>query len=135
MAEEKIELEIVSPAKLLFSGEADMVVVPGGEGDFGVAGTAGENPWEAPRGPFPMPPMPFSYQAQVLAQGVEKLGGHPLHGPLAVASIPYQGREACNGCGFCMQGCRNTAKSGRGENIIYYGSQDKIPNKYLNQQG
>jgi choline dehydrogenase-like flavoprotein len=81
------------------------------EGDFGVAGTAGENPWEAPRGPFPMPPMPFSYQAQVLAQGVEKLGGHPLHGPLAVASIPYQGREACNGCGFCMQGCRNTAKS------------------------
>ncbi|MBC8269027.1 MAG: ATP synthase F1 subunit epsilon [Rhodospirillaceae bacterium] len=36
MAEEKIELEIVTPAKLLFSGVADMVVVPGGEGDFGV---------------------------------------------------------------------------------------------------
>jgi len=36
MAEEKIELEIVTPAKLLFSGEADMVVVPGGEGDFGM---------------------------------------------------------------------------------------------------
>ena len=36
MAEEKIELEIVTPAKLLFSGAADMVVVPGGEGDFGM---------------------------------------------------------------------------------------------------
>lgn len=36
MAEEKIELEIVTPAKLLFSGSADMVVVPGGEGDFGM---------------------------------------------------------------------------------------------------
>ena len=38
MAEEqsKIELEIVTPAKLLFKESADMVVVPGGEGDFGV---------------------------------------------------------------------------------------------------
>lgn len=81
------------------------------ERDFGVSGQAGENPYEAPRGPFPMPPLPFSYQAQVLAEGVKKLGGHPLHGPLAIASVPYQGREACNGCGFCMQGCRSTAKS------------------------
>ena len=38
MAEERgqIKLEIVTPAKLLFSEQADMVVVPGGEGDFGV---------------------------------------------------------------------------------------------------
>ena len=82
------------------------------ERDFGVSGQAGENPWEAPRnGPFPMPPLPFSYQAQRLAKGVEKLGGHPLHGPLAIASVAYQGRAACNYCGFCMQGCRSTAKS------------------------
>jgi F-type H+-transporting ATPase subunit epsilon len=38
MAEEqgKIELEIVTPAKLLFSESAYMVVVPGNEGVFGV---------------------------------------------------------------------------------------------------
>lgn len=38
MAEEaeKVELEIVTPAKLLLSDRADMVVVPGGEGDFGI---------------------------------------------------------------------------------------------------
>jgi F-type H+-transporting ATPase subunit epsilon len=36
MAEEKIELEIVTPGKLLFSESTDMVVVPGGEGDFGI---------------------------------------------------------------------------------------------------
>ena len=38
MAEEqgKIELEIVTPAKILFSKSADMAVIPGGEGDFGV---------------------------------------------------------------------------------------------------
>jgi choline dehydrogenase-like flavoprotein len=81
------------------------------EADFGVAGEAGENPWEGPRGPFPMPPVPFSYQAQALARGVEKVGGHALHGPLAITSVAYGGREACNGCGFCMQGCRSTAKS------------------------
>ena len=32
----KIELEIVTPAKLLFTTIADMVVIPGVEGDFGV---------------------------------------------------------------------------------------------------
>jgi F-type H+-transporting ATPase subunit epsilon len=38
MAEEqsKIELEIVTPEKILFSESANMVVVPGDEGDFGV---------------------------------------------------------------------------------------------------
>ena len=33
---DKITFELVSPERLLRSGEADMVVVPGGEGDFGV---------------------------------------------------------------------------------------------------
>jgi F-type H+-transporting ATPase subunit epsilon len=32
----KIELEIVTPVKLLFSESTNMVVIPGGEGDFGV---------------------------------------------------------------------------------------------------
>ena len=38
MVEERgqIKLEIVTPAKILFSESAAMVVVPGGEGDFGV---------------------------------------------------------------------------------------------------
>ena len=38
MAEEhdKIALDIVTPEKLLLSESADMVVIPGGEGDFGV---------------------------------------------------------------------------------------------------
>ncbi|BAE52942.1 F0F1 ATP synthase subunit epsilon [Paramagnetospirillum magneticum] len=32
---EKIQFELVSPAKLLVSSKVDMVVVPGAEGDFG----------------------------------------------------------------------------------------------------
>ncbi len=34
-AEEQIEFELVSPARLLVSEPVDMVVVPGSEGDFG----------------------------------------------------------------------------------------------------
>jgi F-type H+-transporting ATPase subunit epsilon len=33
---DKVAFELVSPERLLLSVEADMVVVPGGEGDFGV---------------------------------------------------------------------------------------------------
>ncbi|MEL0107587.1 MAG: ATP synthase F1 subunit epsilon [Rhodospirillales bacterium] len=33
---DKVQLEIVTPTKLLVTEEADMVVVPGGDGDFGV---------------------------------------------------------------------------------------------------
>jgi len=33
---EKIAFDIVSPERLLLSDEADMVTVPGSEGDFGV---------------------------------------------------------------------------------------------------
>jgi len=36
MAESRIELEIVSPEKLILSRKVDMVVVPGAEGDIGV---------------------------------------------------------------------------------------------------
>lgn len=33
---DKVEFELVSPAKLLYAGAVDMVVVPGAEGNFGV---------------------------------------------------------------------------------------------------
>lgn len=36
MADGKVEFELVTPERLLLSQEADMVVVPGGAGDFGV---------------------------------------------------------------------------------------------------
>ncbi len=33
---ESVRFELVTPARQLFAGEADMVVVPGGAGDFGI---------------------------------------------------------------------------------------------------
>lgn len=36
MAAQKVQVELVTPEKLLFSTEVDMIVIPGAEGDFGV---------------------------------------------------------------------------------------------------
>lgn len=36
MADDKVEFELVAPERLVLSVTADMVVVPGAEGDFGV---------------------------------------------------------------------------------------------------
>ncbi len=36
MADERVEFELVTPERLVFSRGVDMVVVPGAEGDFGV---------------------------------------------------------------------------------------------------
>ncbi len=81
------------------------------EQDFGVSGNHLENPWTVPRGPYPMPAIEWSWANQVVAKGVEKLGAKPMHGPLAITSKPYRGREECNKCGFCISGCPSRAKS------------------------
>jgi choline dehydrogenase-like flavoprotein len=80
------------------------------EHDFGVSGNHLENPWDEPRDPYPMPAIEWSWACKHLASGVEKLGAKPLHGPLAINSVSYKGREACNKCGFCITGCMSTAK-------------------------
>ena len=36
MADDKVQFEVVTPTSLLVSTLADMVVVPGGDGDFGI---------------------------------------------------------------------------------------------------
>jgi choline dehydrogenase-like flavoprotein len=79
---------------------------------IGVAGEAGANPFAAPRsGPYPMPPGPPMYGAVISAVAAEKHGWHPYPAPTAVNSVPYDGRPACNNCGFCaFFGCPIHAK-------------------------
>jgi gluconate 2-dehydrogenase alpha chain len=79
---------------------------------IGVAGEAGANPFAAPRsGPYPMPPGPPMYGALITAAAAEKHGWHPYPAPTAVNSVPYDGRPACNNCGFCaFFGCPIHAK-------------------------
>jgi gluconate 2-dehydrogenase alpha chain len=79
---------------------------------IGVAGTEGANPFAAPRsGPFPMPSGAPMFGATRSAAAAERLGYHPYPAPTAANSVPYDGRPACNNCGFCAYfGCPTHAK-------------------------
>lgn len=79
---------------------------------IGVQGLAGADPFAEPRsGPYPMPPGPPMYVANLLSEGARKLGLHPFPYPGAVTSRPYRGRPPCNDCGFCSgYGCPINAK-------------------------
>src|SRR6185295_7931275 len=52
--------------------------------------------------PYPMPPGAAMYVSQRAAVGVAKLGYTLFACPTAVNSVPYDGRPACNDCGFCQ---------------------------------
>ena len=78
----------------------------------GVAGDAEANPFAAWRsGPYPMPPGAPMFGALLSSAAAERLGYHPYPGPTAANSVPYDGRPACNNCGFCAYfGCPVHAK-------------------------
>ena len=67
----------------------------------------------APRGPYPMPPGPPQYSSTLLAAGAERVGMHPHPFMMAINSQTYDGRPACNNCGFCSgYGCPIHARVG-----------------------
>ncbi len=82
------------------------------ERSIGVAGVAGANPFAGPRsGPYPMPEGAPMYGATRSVAAAERLGYHPYPAPTAANSVPYDGRPACNNCGFCaFFGCPIHAK-------------------------
>lgn len=79
---------------------------------IGVAGDHTANPFAAWRsGPYPMPPGPDMFGATLSAPAAERLGLHPYRAPTGANSVPYDGRPACNDCGFCgYYGCPIHAK-------------------------
>lgn len=81
------------------------------EWELGVSGTPG--PFDPPRSrPYPMPPLPPKSGGILLARGARKLGLHPQRAPMAINSQPYDGRQACQHCGFCLgYQCEYEAKS------------------------
>jgi choline dehydrogenase-like flavoprotein len=80
---------------------------------IGVAGAAGENPFDEPRaGAYPVPPLSAHPLGAHLARAAHGLGWHPFTTPRAVLSEAYDGRPPCNYCGFCgSYGCENGSKS------------------------
>ena len=79
---------------------------------IGVSGRAGANPFAAWRsGPYPMPPGAPMYGAVLSSAAATRVGLHPYEAPTAANSVPYDGRPACNNCGFCAYfGCPIHAK-------------------------
>jgi gluconate 2-dehydrogenase alpha chain len=79
---------------------------------IGVAGKAGANPFAEWRsGDYPMPPGPDMFGSTLTTQAATRLGYHPYPAPTGVNSVPYDGRPACNNCGFCGHyGCPIEAK-------------------------
>jgi len=85
---------------------------------IGVAGDVGQiapnTLRHAPRrGPLPMPGGPAQLSSLRAAQGCAALGLDAFLAPMAINSEPYDGRPACNNCGFCSYyGCPIHARVG-----------------------
>ena len=83
------------------------------EWEIGVSGKAGLFPTEPPRSqPYPMPPLPLTTEATLLEKAARRLGWHPFPIPMAINSVPYQGRPACISCPHCVGfACEVSAKN------------------------
>ncbi len=90
------------------------------EWEIGVSGKAGANPFEPPRSkPYPMPPLPFNSEANLLLPAAKKLGWHPFPIPMAINSVAYGGRPGCIGCPHCVGfACEVNAKSSTAVTVV-----------------
>jgi choline dehydrogenase-like flavoprotein len=79
--------------------------------EIGVSGEPG--PFDAPRSRgYPLPPVPNKSSGVLLERAARALGLHAQVSPLAILSQAYDGRPACQSCGFCSYyGCEYGAKS------------------------
>jgi choline dehydrogenase-like flavoprotein len=90
------------------------------EWELGVSGETGGNTAEGPRRrDYPLPPLPTTASARVLAQGAAALGWTVGAVPLLINSRPYNDRPACANCGTCVGfSCRANAKNGAHNTVI-----------------
>ncbi len=90
------------------------------EWEIGVCGSTVGDSLPVPRSrEFPMPPMPLTAPARVLAAGASRLGISTLAVPLAINSVPNAGRPACARCAQCVGfACPAEAKNGSHNTVI-----------------
>lgn len=90
------------------------------EWEIGVSGKAGINKFEAPRKKgYPMPPLPYNLEAQLLLPAARQLGWSPFPIPMAINSKPYNGRPGCIACPHCVGfRCEVEAKNSTAVTVI-----------------
>ena len=90
------------------------------EYEIGVSGDLEPDPFKAPRKrPLPMPPVPDNRECEILRAAAKRLGWHPFHVPMFRNSVPFQGRQACMRCRWCVgHQCEVNAKNGTHNTVI-----------------
>ena len=77
---------------------------------MGICGEQGPVELDPRSKPFPMPPLPLSYNLQLLREWASKAGIPMWSQPSAKNSVPYQGRGVCQRCDTCYPVCPTGAK-------------------------
>lgn len=68
---------------------------------------------------YPVPPLNVTGTGVLLEVGAKKLGWSSKAAPMAILSRPYNGRQPCHNCGFCLGfPCEWGAKSGANYTMI-----------------
>ena len=83
-------------------------------------GVCGSDPGSPRRSrPYPMPPVPRAEWGRRLSTAAQALGWGTVAVPLAVNSVPYDGRPACGACRECVGfACRVDAKNGSHNTVL-----------------
>ena len=81
------------------------------EWELGVSGEPG--PFDPPRSrPYPVPPLPMKSSGVLFDRGARAIGLNPQRAQMAILSRAYNGRPACQQCGYCWGfPCEFRAKS------------------------
>ncbi len=75
------------------------------QAEVGVAGDAAAEVWRPPGAPYPMPPLKWFAQGEILKAGFEKVGLRVSPAPMAVTSVDFGDRPPCQYDGWCDAGC------------------------------
>ncbi len=87
------------------------------EYEIGVCGSDAGQPWRSR--PYPMPPFPPTGSGRRLSAAAARLGWSTVAVPLAINSVPYDGRPACAGSRECVGfACRVDAKNGSHNTVL-----------------
>lgn len=90
------------------------------EWELGVSGDVAPDPFKGfRRRGLPMPPLPGNRETEILRGAAKRLGWHPFDVPMLRNSVPYNNRQPCMRCRWCVgHQCEVDAKNGTQNTVI-----------------